>query len=188
MYQAECAPKWIRGGIVSTYQWMITIGLLIAAIVVNATKDWETAAAYQVPIGIQFVWAAILATGLVLLPESPRWLILKGKEQKAHKALARILSEPVESQAVSAAYAEIASSLHHENEVSESSYLACFRGGEAKTRKRVLTGMAMQALQQLSGVNFIFYYGTTFFANSGISNPFIITSMSVLSRSSVSRS
>jgi len=175
MYQAECAPKWIRGGIVSTYQWMITIGLLIAAIVVNATKDWETAAAYQVPIGIQFVWAAILATGLVLLPESPRWLILKGKEQKAHKALARILSEPVESQAVSAAYAEIASSLHHENEVSESSYLACFRGGEAKTRKRVLTGMAMQALQQLSGVNFIFYYGTTFFANSGISNPFIIT-------------
>ena len=42
-----------------------------------------------------------------------------------------------------------------------------------------------QAFQQLSGINFIFYYGTTFFANSGINNPFIITSEPLLLRSSV---
>jgi len=55
MYQAECAPKSIRGGLVACYQWMITIGLLIAAIVVNGTKDRPTKASYQIPIGLQFI-------------------------------------------------------------------------------------------------------------------------------------
>lgn len=89
MYQSECAPKHIRGAIVAGYQWMvrffdpraflifaltlffaqITIGLLIAAVVVNATKDINTTACYRIPIGIQFIWAAILGGGLLVLPE-----------------------------------------------------------------------------------------------------------------------
>ncbi|CAF3142954.1 unnamed protein product [Rotaria sp. Silwood2] len=42
MYQSECAPKWIRGTIVSAYQWFITIGLLVAAIANNGTKDIQS--------------------------------------------------------------------------------------------------------------------------------------------------
>merc|ERR1711939_1035290 len=165
MHQAECAPKWIRGAVVSTYQWFITIGLLIASVVVESTKDIDSAACYQIPLGI----------GLVFLPESPRWLIMKGKEAKAHKALSKLLRVPQDSHIVTSQYAEVASNLHHERSIGTDSYAACFKSGEAKVRKRVLTGIAIQALQQLSGINFIFYYGTTFFANSGIENPFIIT-------------
>ena len=69
MYQAEVSPKAIRGAIVSGYQWMITIGLLIAAVVANGTKDRNDALCYQIPIFLQFIWAAILAGGLALLPE-----------------------------------------------------------------------------------------------------------------------
>lgn len=69
MYQAEVSPKAIRGAIVSGYQWMITIGLLIAAVVANGTKDRNDALSYQIPIFLQFIWAAILAGGLALLPE-----------------------------------------------------------------------------------------------------------------------
>ena len=50
--------------------------------------------------------------------------------------------------------------------------MGCF---QAPIRKRLLTGCALQALQQLTGVNFIFYYGTSYFQRSGISNPFIIS-------------
>merc|ERR1712093_51907 len=74
MYQSECAPKSIRGAIVGAYQWMITIGLLIAAVVVDQTKNRNDLGSYAIPIGIQFAWAIILATGLALLPESPRFL------------------------------------------------------------------------------------------------------------------
>ena len=63
------SPKWIRGAVVSTYQWAITIGLLIAAVVNNATQNRDDASAYRLPIAIQFVWAAVLAGGMALLPE-----------------------------------------------------------------------------------------------------------------------
>ena len=69
MYQSECSPKWIRGAVVGLYQWGITIGLLLAAIFNNATKDRPNHSAYRIPVAIQFVWAAILAGGMAVLPE-----------------------------------------------------------------------------------------------------------------------
>ncbi|OAV94238.1 hypothetical protein PTTG_27078 [Puccinia triticina 1-1 BBBD Race 1] len=49
-YQSECAPKWIRGAVVACYQWAITIGLLVAAVVVNATQNFSDASSYRIPI------------------------------------------------------------------------------------------------------------------------------------------
>ncbi|GAA5914242.1 sugar porter family MFS transporter [Sporobolomyces salmoneus] len=175
MYQSEAAPKNIRGALVAAYQWMITIGLLIASIVVNATKDFSGASSYQIPIGIQFVWAAILGIGLFILPESPRWLLLKGRDEDARRSLARIFKSDPDSQTVNEELAEIAANIHHERSLGTATYLDCFRGGPGRNRLRTLTGCGIQALQQLTGINFIFYYGTSFFRNSGISNPFIIT-------------
>jgi len=54
---------------VATYQWAITIGLLLAAIVNNGTKNKDNASSYQIPIALQFVWALILAGGMFFLPE-----------------------------------------------------------------------------------------------------------------------
>jgi hypothetical protein len=63
---------------------------------------------------------------------------------------------------------------NHEYELSlgEATYADCFKGSLGK---RLFTGCALQALQQLTGVNFIFYCGTSFFQNSGINNPFAIS-------------
>ena len=69
MYQSECSPKWIRGAVVSAYQWAITIGLLLASVVNNATQNRDNHSAYRIPIAIQFVWAAVLAFGMFWLPE-----------------------------------------------------------------------------------------------------------------------
>ncbi|GAA5939337.1 hypothetical protein JCM1841_002939 [Sporobolomyces salmonicolor] len=175
MYQAECAPKSIRGGIVACYQWMISIGLLIAAIVVNGTQNINSKACYQIPIGLQFIWAAILITGLFLLPESPRYLLMKGRDEQARRALSRILKADPDSQEVNEELAEIAANLHHERAVGATSYLDCFRNGPGRNGLRTWTGIGLQALQQLTGINFIFYYGTQFFKHSGINNPFLIT-------------
>lgn len=63
MYQSETAPKWIRGTIVGAYQLAITIGLLLAAIVNNATKDRNDSGSYRIPIAVQFAWSLILVVG-----------------------------------------------------------------------------------------------------------------------------
>ncbi|GAA94989.1 uncharacterized protein L969DRAFT_53321 [Mixia osmundae IAM 14324] len=175
MYQSECSPKWIRGGVVACYQWAITIGLLLAAIVVNATKDINNKSCYQIPIGLQFVWAVVLAGGMALLPESPRYLIMKGRNEEARQSLGRVLTADADSTEVSEEFDDIATALQHEREIGATSYLDCFRSGEGRNALRTLTGIFLQAMQQLTGINFIFYYGTTFFQRSGISNPFLIT-------------
>lgn len=172
LYQSETAPKWIRGTIVGCYQFAITIGLLIAAIVLNATKNRDDTGSYRIPIGVQFAFSIIMVVGMLLLPETPRFLIKKGNQQQAAKSLARLRHLPVDHPALVEELAEIQANHEYEMSIGQASYLACFK---KPIRKRQLTGIALQALQQLTGVNFIFYYGTSYFSNSGISNPFVVT-------------
>ncbi|KAG0152409.1 hypothetical protein CROQUDRAFT_649802 [Cronartium quercuum f. sp. fusiforme G11] len=165
MYQSECAPKWIRGAIVACYQLAITIGLLIAAVMVNLTKDRPDAGSYRIPITLQAFWASILAIGLFCLPESPKYLILKGREKEARASLGRLLSLSSDSQQVSREYDDVADSLAVERTLGAGSYADCFKSGPGRYRLRTLTGCAIQALQQASG----------FFKNSGVSDPFLTT-------------
>ena len=54
---------------VALYQWAITIGILLASVINNATQARASHAAYRIPIAVQFVWAFVLAVGMALLPE-----------------------------------------------------------------------------------------------------------------------
>ena len=163
------------GAVVSGYQWAITIGLLLSAIVNNATKDKASHDSWRIPIAMQFIWGLILAVGMILLPESPRWLIKRGRDEDAARALSRLTSLPPDHPELLAELDEVRVAFHHEQELNKSSYLDCFRSSDNKIRLRTLTGIFVQAWQQLTGINFIIYYGTVFFKNSGISDPFLIT-------------
>ncbi|KAF9047167.1 MFS monosaccharide transporter, partial [Hymenopellis radicata] len=175
MYQSECAPKWIRGAVVSLYQWAITIGILLAAVINNATHLNTDHSSYRIPTAIQFVWAFVLAGGMLFLPESPRWLIKRGNDDAAAKALSHLTGYPANDPTVEADLQEIRDNLEEEKALGESSYLDCFRSSKNRIALRTWTGIAIQAWQQLTGINFIFYYGTTFFNQSGITNSFLIT-------------
>ncbi|KAF7318815.1 Monosaccharide importer [Mycena chlorophos] len=175
MYQSETAPKSMRGFIVGLYQLAITIGALLSAIVLNATKSHPNHSAWRIPIGIQFVWAGVLSGGMLLLPESPRYLLYRGRVEPAKRALSRLMNMPVDAPEVEAQAAEIQFALASEQETASSSYLECFRNGEYKNGLRTWTGILLQGWQQLTGINFIMYYGTSFFSNSGIKNSFVIT-------------
>ncbi|KAH7407902.1 putative glucose transporter rco-3 [Cadophora sp. MPI-SDFR-AT-0126] len=172
LYQSETAPKWIRGVIVGSYQFAITVGLLLAAIVDNATKDRQDTGSYRIPVAVQFAWSTVLIVGMLILPETPRFLIKQSRPEKAAKALAKIRRLPIDHAAIQDELAEIQANHEYELSLGKSSYIDCFRG---KVFKRLLTGCLLQALQQLTGINFIFYYGTQFFKNTGITNPFIIS-------------
>jgi SP family sugar:H+ symporter-like MFS transporter len=175
MYQGECAPRWIRGAVVSLYQWCITIGLLLASVVNNATKDRPDHSAYRITIGVQFIWAFVLSIGIFLLPESPRWLIRRGDMARATRSLERLTGLSASDPELEIEIEDINANLEQERQFGESSFIDCFKSSENKIRLRTLTGIFIQAWQQLTGVNFIFYYGTTFFKASGIQNPFLVS-------------
>ncbi|THV68595.1 monosaccharide transporter [Aureobasidium pullulans] len=132
---------------------------------------------------LHFAWALILGGGIACLPESPRYFVKQGQLEKAAKALASVRGQPVDSQFVQQELAEIVA--NHEYELSvipQGSYLSswanCFKGSLWKANsnlRRTILGTSLQMMQQWTGVNFIFFFGTTFFQQLGsISNPFLI--------------
>ncbi|KAK0118982.1 High-affinity glucose transporter rgt2 [Cadophora gregata] len=174
LYQSESAPKWIRGTLISTYQLALTTGLLLASIVNNATQNRNNSGSYRISVAIQALWALIHAGGLLYLPETPRYFVKKGDEAKALASLGRLRRLPVTSPTLREELDEIIANHQYELTLGSSSWLQCFSKGGSQ-RKRLFTGCAIMGLSQLTGINFIFYYGTQFFKHSGISNPFTIS-------------
>ena len=129
--------------------------MLLAAIVNNATKGRNDTGSYRIPVAVQFAWAIILVVGMILLPETPRFLIKKDKHEAAAKALSRLRRIDVNDPAIVEELAEIQANHEYELSVGNASYLSILRGSIGK---RLATGCAVQALQQLAGVNFICMY------------------------------
>jgi MFS family permease len=155
-------------------------------------------------MALQLAWALVLASGLFWLPESPRYFVMKGQLDKATHVLERVRDQPAGSILVQEELAEIIA--NHEYEMSvipQSGYLSswanCFKGtsscyyflrlltivgslfNPASNVRRTILGTSLQMMQQLTGVNFIFYFGTTFFTQLGtIDNPFLISLITTL--------
>jgi len=189
LYMSEISPRKVRGALVSGYQQFITIGILLANCVVYATQNRNDSGSYRIPIGVQFLWSIILATGLFFLPESPRFFVKKGSLDKAARALATVRGQPVDSEYVQDELAEIIANHEYEKQViPQTSYLAgwgnCFKGSIFKgvsNSRRTTVGILLQMMQQFTGINFIFYFGTVFFTSlKTISNPFLITLITTL--------
>lgn len=183
LYMSEIAPRKVRGAIVSGYQFCITIGLLLASCVDYGTQNRLDTGSYRIPIAIQIAWALILATGLFFLPESPRYFVKKGNLDSAADVLARLRGQPRGSHFIEQELAEIVANHEYEMRmIPQGSYFSswanCFKGGLSKPSsnlRRTILGTSMQMMQQWTGVNFIFYFGTTFFQELGtIKNPFLI--------------
>ena len=149
---SEVAPRKVRGAIVAGYQFAITLGLMVASCVDYATQNRLDTGSYRIPISIQLVPAIILATGLFILPESPRYFVIKGQLDKAAAVLSRVRGQPQESEYIQQELAEIVA--NHEYEISVipqhgyfSSWANCFKGGLGKASsnlRRTILGTSLQ--------------------------------------------
>lgn len=189
LYMAEIAPRQIRGSVVSAYQFFVTIGLMLASVVTYTTQHFDNRVSYRLPIGIQFIWAGILLLGLLFLPETPRYFVKKGRLDKAAHSLARLRGQPEQSEYVRTELAEIVANFQHEVEIMPkggylSSWANCFRGNlyrQDSNLRRTILGASLQMMQQFTGVNFIFYYSTTFFGQLQLGvNPFLLSLITTL--------
>ncbi|VBB80893.1 Putative glucose transporter [Podospora comata] len=184
LYMSEICPRKVRGALVAGYQFCITIGIMLAACVVYATEGRTDTGSYRIPIAIQFLWAIILAVGLMMLPDSPRYFVKKANLPAATDALARLRGQPKDSEYIQVELAEIVANEEYERQLIPNttwfgSWANCFKGSLFKANsnlRKTILGTSLQMMQQWTGVNFIFYYSTPFLKSTGaISNSFVIS-------------
>lgn len=154
LYIAEISPKESRGKLVSINQLTIVIGILLAYLVsyflAGYMNNWRwMLSSAAIPAVIFFI-------GALFLPESPRWLVSKGKREKAELILNKLGGPSMVSEAVQ----EMESSLL-QRKVAVNIF-------DAKYRTIILIGLTVAIFQQISGANVIFVYAPVIFEKAGM--------------------
>ncbi len=158
MYIAEISPAQYRGRMVAINQLTIVIGILITNLV-NYSLRYNGPDAWRWMFGLGAVPSTLFVIGVLWLPESPRWLIKAGKEQKAFDILSRIGDKIFVANTIRS----IEGSVQGEVKLS---YKAAF---EKSILPAVLIGIGLAVFQQLCGINVVFNYPTNIFESIGAS-------------------
>ncbi|KAI9810284.1 MAG: hexose transporter hxt1 [Pycnora praestabilis] len=173
MYQAETAPRHIRGALISTYQLFITIGIFLASCINFGTEKRQNSGSWRIPMGIGFLWALILGFGILLFPETPRQDFRNGRVAEAKKTMETVYGVSDNHWSVHHELAEIKAKLDAET-TSDGFFVEWYRMFFGpRMAYRIALGMGLQCMQQLTGANYFFYYGTTIFQSTGINNSFV---------------
>ena len=154
LYISEVAPVSIRGALVFLNQLAITIGILSAYIVdyslVSTHEGWRWM------LGLSAVPAAILWTGMIFMPESPRWLICKQRIDEARVILQRLRGDD-----------------SIEQEMAEIQTCSAERAGQwsdlfsLRLRPVLIIGLALAMMQQVTGINTVIYYAPSILESAG---------------------
>lgn len=172
MYQSESAPLALRGVLVASYQLFLTLGIWTGAMVDFGThKAYSNSAQWRIPNGLSFLWAIILGGGILFLPESPRYAYRRGREEEARQVIARLAGVSPDDKIVNDQLNDIRVKLDEEASAGEASIFEVFTG--PRMFYRTMLGITLQAGQQLTGANFFFYYGTTVFSATGLSDSYV---------------
>jgi MFS transporter, SP family, sugar:H+ symporter len=170
-YISEVAPAAIRGRLTTIQQIMIIIGLTVAFLVnyvlaaaagQSTAHLWGGIEAWRWMYLMQAVPAAIFLIALIFIPESPRYLVSKGRDDKAADVLTRLFGSGV----TRAKLDEIRASFTKDHRPR----LSDLKGnGLFGVRPIVWAGIMLAVFQQLVGINVIFYYGETLWKLAGVS-------------------
>ncbi len=168
-YISEVAPANIRGRMTTIQQIMIITGLT-AAFVVNyylagaagssTAMWWGGYEAWRWMYWMQAIPAAVFLVALTFIPESPRFLVQKGRLDEARVVLTRLFGPSAAQQKLG----EIAASFDKDHRPRLSDIKDPARGG---IRPIVWAGLLLAVFQQLVGINVIFYYGATLWQLAG---------------------
>ncbi|KAF2265562.1 high-affinity glucose transporter ght2 [Lojkania enalia] len=179
MFQSECCPREIRGGVVASYQLMITIGILVSNAINLGVRSIETNdASWRIVIGLGIFFSLPLGIGILFSPESPRWLAGRNRWQDSRMSLARLrgMKDDPHNLLVENDFKEMQKSIYEQSKVGQGSWLECFSGKPSNIPRlvyRTFLGAAIHFLQQWTGVNYFFYYGATIFESAGIDDPIV---------------
>lgn len=172
LYISEIAPAKIRGGLVSLYQFAITLGILTAyftnAWFLNFSQSSNFATAsetvslvfvtevWRIMLGSESIPAFLFLILLFFIPKSPRWCLSKNKMAKAEKILTKI---------VGAKEAENELQLFHSSNKTKLEISSIFKGG---FKTALIVGVILAVSTQLCGINAVIYYGPRLLEEAGL--------------------
>lgn len=168
---SETAPKHLRGTCVSFYQLMITLGIFLGYCTNYGTKNYSNSVQWRVPLGLCFAWALFMIGGMSMVPESPRFLVEKGRLEEARRSIAISNKLSMDDPGVTFELDTISAGVEAERLAGSASWGELF-SNKGKILPRVIMGVMIQSLQQLTGNNYFFYYGTTIFKAVGLEDSF----------------
>ncbi|KAJ4245994.1 hypothetical protein NW762_013738 [Fusarium torreyae] len=172
-YIAEIAPQSIRGGLTALYNanTMLCVGLaywINYGSLENISSHTNTQ--WQVPMAVQTLPGVILILGIFFLPESPRWLLSKGKIEDAQLSLEKLRRLSRDHPFVSQEFNVIQANLETQSKVP--GFFTPFKEMVSPAiRKRLLMVMIIQVGFQFSGGNIITYYNTSILSSIGLTSP-----------------
>ncbi|KAI0131396.1 putative maltose permease [Daldinia grandis] len=162
-YASEVCPMALRGFLTSYTNLCFVTGQLLGNGITAGTASIENHWAYSIPFALQWFWVVVIIPGVFFIPESPWWLVRKGRIEDARDALRRLSSSKVDVDATLAVIAET-DRLELEMEAG-STYLDTIKGINLR-RTEISTGV--YTTQVLSGI-YLINYGTYFFEQAGLS-------------------
>lgn len=160
LYLAEISPAGDRGAVVSLNQLCITIGILVSYLVGFALA--AVPGGWRWMLGIGALPGVILAIGMLILPESPRWLAGHGHAEDAGDVLKRLRGGADVSEELNALRTDIAL---------EGRQLAGWPElFSARLRRPLVIGIGLAMFQQITGINTVIYFAPTIFQTAGLSS------------------
>jgi sugar porter (SP) family MFS transporter len=158
VYISEVAPADARGWTVSLFQLAITLGILLAYLVDYAFARIQ---GWRWMFGLAVVPAGIFALGMLFLPESPRWLVKRGRVDAARAILSRIRD-------TSDVEAELQQILHGLDQAQEHGNWRDLLSPQL--RPALIVGIGLAVFQQVTGINTVIYYAPMIVQSAGISS------------------
>ncbi|XP_004492955.1 plastidic glucose transporter 4-like [Cicer arietinum] len=160
LYISEISPTEIRGALGSVNQLFICIGILaalVAGLPLEGNPIW-----WRTMFGIAVVPSILLALGMAICPESPRWLYQHEKISEAEKAIKTLYGKEVV-----ASFMQDLSEASQCSSEPEAAWLELF---SSRYWKVVSVGAALFLFQQFAGINAVVYYSTSVFRSAGIAS------------------
>ncbi|CAP85507.1 Pc20g01780 [Penicillium rubens Wisconsin 54-1255] len=155
-WQSECCKSHRRGQMVMIEGAMITCGITISYWINFGLMFADpNEVAWRFPLAFQIFFAAIILAFVMFLPESPRWLILKGREEEAKEVLACLMGDETDELFIDTEFTAIKATVL---EMATGSFRDMFTMGEDRHFHRTMLAYVNQMFQQISGINLITYY------------------------------
>lgn len=173
LYMGEIAPEALRSPILMCWQLILSVSQIVAAAINRGVVDNDTTFAYRFPIGFQLLFPVIVAVCIRWVPESPRWLVRRGRMDEATATL-RLLHRDDETYDPRPVLATVREDLAREREMEAEGAWSQLLTDPVERRKVVYSAGALVA-QQINGIQWFYYFGTVFSKAIGLEDPFLMT-------------